>query len=383
MDQNPNPSNALIDRSRIRGASRMIAQGTETKDVTPAQIEQVAGDVLMFCDANKITRKELAAAVGWSQGPVSEFLKGTYGGDQAKMAIDLEDWLVSEEQRRANKQDTQFVWTNVARQIQAVAMYCLDLGKVGMVYGPQTSGLGKTTSLQAIYQDLKPRRSALVTFDKCDANPTGVVGKISAALRLSDKGSNAVKMGRIVDYLSGRSHLLLLDQIHNLRGSTDDKAFYYLMDIYEATHSAQLWVGTSDLVAYLTRQQHKTTDEPLAQIRGRLFPCVDLMEAFEQDGGGERLFTVEQIRQMFAKFQLKLTPQAARWMCQLAHQPDSGALRICVQIMEYATHLARARNLQIIDVPLLKEALRCGCTNNRALQMIAKVEHPELMAKTA
>src|SRR5947208_1774887 len=103
----------LIDRSRIRGASRVIATGTAVKDVTAEQIQQVASDVDMFCRTQSVTRQAVAEAVGYSPGKVSEFVCGTYKG--AQLAIDLDEWLIEEEQRRAKRQDTEFVWTNVAR----------------------------------------------------------------------------------------------------------------------------------------------------------------------------------------------------------------------------------------------------------------------------
>ncbi len=362
----------------------MIAQGTQPKDVTPEQIDQVANDLELFCKANKITRKQVAKALGYSQGVISEFIKGTYKGDRGQVALDVEDWLVEEEQRRANQQATRFVWTNVATQIRSVASYCLDMRKVGMVYGPETTGIGKTTSMLAIHQDLGPRRSTLVTVDKADANPTGLLKKILNAMRMNESGSNAQRMERIVTALKGRSHLLMIDQLHNLRFAKEDRPLYYLMDIYEATDTAQLWCCTSDMVEYLQRRQYKTLDEPLAQIRSRIFPCVDLMEMVDRDGGGEPLFTVDQIREMFASYQLKLSTPAARFLCALAHQKDSGGLRICVQIMEYACYIGKLNNVREISVKLLKDAMAHGITTDRASRIIVDVEQPPTAkAKTA
>jgi hypothetical protein len=371
------PTNALIDRARIRGASRMIAQGTDAKDVTAEQLQLVAADVELFCKANNVSRKAVAQAIGYSPGVISEFLKGTYAGDKGQIAIDLDDWLIEEERRRDSKQTTQFVWTNVAKQIQSVAAFCLDMRKVGLVYGPETSGIGKTTALQAIHQEMGTRRSALVTIDKCDANPSGVLKKIVKAIGVDQNGSNNALMTRIVEHLSGRSHLLMIDQIHNLRFAKEDRPLYYLMDIFEATKTAQLWAGTSDMVAYLQRQRAKTLDEPLAQIRSRIYPCVDLYQSVQGEGGGgggEPLYTVDDIRQMFSKYKLKLTSASARWLCALARVAGSGGLRTCVQLTEYATMLGQMRKAPSIDIPLLKEALRCGLTSQQAQWVLSHTE---------
>ncbi len=359
---------ALVERERIRGASRMIPEGTDPAAVTDEQIQSVAADVELFAKQHKINRKELARSIGYSPSVVSEFIAGKYAGNRGQLAIELESWLVEEEKRRTRPTTNQFVWTKVAMQIKAVATYALDYRKIAMVYGPDTSGVGKTTSLKAILQEMGPRRAALVTIDKVDANPTGMLRKLCHAAQVEESGSNRQRFERIVQKLSGRSFLLILDQIHNLRWSKDDKPFYILTDLYDATQTAQLWCGTSDLLNYLQRQQARSADESLAQIRRRIFPIVDLMQGVRpgEDGNGEPLITVEQVREMFARNKLKLTSAAAKFLYQLAHIPDGGAVGLCVQLVEYATMLAEMKNLSSIDVPLIQEAMRRGFNPDRA-----------------
>lgn len=364
----------------------MIAEGTDAATVTDEQIQQVANDVELFCRNHKISRKDVARATGYSPGVASDFLSGKYAGNKAQVAIDLEAWLVEEEGRRSRPETTQFVWTNVAMEIKAVANYCLDKRKISLVYGPDTSGIGKTTALQAIHQEIGPRRSSLITIDKVDANPTGLLKKICRGIRKDDNGTNAVRFARIVTHLTGRSHLLLIDQIHNLRGAKEDKPFYILADIYDATKTAQLWCGTADLVSYLQRQQVRNADESLAQIRRRIFPYVDLMEGLRSggsDGGGDMLVTVEQVREMFARNKLKLAGAAARFLCEICNQPDSGSIGLCVQVVEYATMMAEVRRATSIDLPLLKEALRRGFSPRRtdALLHRMELEQPRAVAK--
>lgn len=386
---NPNPNQALLDRERIRGATRMIAEGTDAASVTNEQIRQVAADVELFCKRHDIKGKALAKAVGYSPTTISEFLAGKYAGKSGQVAIDLEGWLVEEEQRRARPATTQFVWTNVALEIKSVANYALDRRSIALVYGPDTSGIGKTTALRAIHQEMGPRRSSLVTIDKVDANPTGLLKKLCKGLGIQDSGSNKQRFDRCVDKLSSadikqilpngeevrRSHLLLIDQVHNLRWSKNDKPFYHLTDLFDATNTAQLWCGTADLVAYLERQQVKNADESLAQVCRRIFPRVDLMESIRPGGGGgEPLVTIEQVRAMFAKNKMRLTDTAARFLCRLCNQPDGGAVGLCVQIVEYATMLAEMRRLPSIDAGLLQEALRRGLSPRRTELLMQRLE---------
>jgi DNA transposition AAA+ family ATPase len=360
----------------------MIPEGTDAKAVTDAQIQQVADDVKTFIRAAEIKAVAVAKALGYSPGVISEFLKGTYAGNRGQVAIDLENWLVEEEVRRARPATTQFVWTNVALKIKSVANLCRDFKKIGLIYGPDASGIGKTIALRAIAQELGPRASTLATIDKVDASPTGLLRKLCDAMHVDHTGGNLRKFDRLVKALKGRSHLLMIDQIHNLRGSKEDKPFYILADLYDATQTAQLWCGTADLVGYLNRQQTRNADESLAQIRRRIFPAVDLMEGVREGGGnGEPLVTIDQIREMFARNKLKLAAPAAKFLTMLANLPDSGSVGLCVQIIEYVTAIGGER-LKEIDVPVIKQAMQLGMTSARAeLLMRHMDEAPQRLAK--
>jgi DNA transposition AAA+ family ATPase len=374
----------FIDRERIRGAARVIGEGTDAADVTPEQVRQVAADVELFTRTHKISGKDVATAVGYSPGVVSDFLNGKYAGNKGQVAIDLENWLLGEEHRRSRPATTQFVWTNVAICIKGVVNYCRDFRKIGLVYGPDTSGLGKTMALQAIHQELGPRASTLATIDKVDANPSGLLRKLCFSMHINDSGSNRQRFERLKTELTGRSHVLLIDQVHSLRGAKEDKPFYILADLFDATNASQVWCGTADLVAYLNRQRARSGDESLAQIRRRIFPCVDLIESLRgSDGGGEPLITIEQVREMFARNKLRLAASAARFLCELCNHPDSGAIGLCVQLVEYATMIAESRRQTTVDLAVLKEAMRRGFTPARADLMLARVEADNARAAQA
>jgi len=366
----------LIGRERIRGASRVIAEGALPERVSAEQVAQVAADVETFRRAHKISRKQIAEAVSYSESAISEFLSGKYAATGAQVAIDLDSWLVEESGRRSRPSTTQFVWTNVAMMMKSAANWCLDHQTIGLVFSPDSSGLGKTMALQAYHQELGPRRSTLVRLDKVDCSPTGLLKKICHSMAMDDSGSNLRRFTRIVDRLKGRSHILLVDQVHNLRFAHLDKPLYILSDLHDATKTAQLWTGTSDLVAYLDRQRVRNVDESLAQIRSRIFPCIDLLESVGAGGGGAMLVTIDQVREMFAKNQLRIDPAAGRFLCKLCNTPDSGCIRLAVRLVEYATMLGQMRSKTEIDVPLLQEALRCCVTSARAELLVKGIEEP-------
>jgi hypothetical protein len=160
-----------------------------------------------------------------------------------------------------------------------------------------------------------------------------------------------------------------------------------LTDLHDATKTAQLWCGTADIAAYLQVQQRKQGDESLAQIRSRVYPICDLVQALSSPeyggSGGPMCVNADQVRQMFAKFKLKLTPAAVRFAVHLANTPDSGSLRTLKQIVKFSILLAQAAKRNSIDVDLLKGAMARGLTNDRAEMLLSRMHETESRIRMA
>jgi DNA transposition AAA+ family ATPase len=374
----PDGIDALISRERVRGSKRVIAEGTDPSNVTAEQIATVVGDAILASRKWKLTHKDVADAVGNRPRVIGDFLASREVANRAQLAIDIDAWLLVQEQTRSRPSVTDFTWTNTATTLKAMASYCQDNRTIGLAYGPDSAGIGKSTAARAIAQVLGPRQCSLVTLTKLDASPTGLISRICAAIGIdTGRGTNRQRQARIIDTLKGRNHLLIVDQIHCLRFALSDKPFYILCDIHDATETTgQLWIGTADLHAYLTRQSAKA-DESLAQLRSRIFPCIDLLDSMRgNDGGGDLLVTLDQIRSVFARNKMRIVPDAARFLCRLANTPDSGGLRLCVQLVRFANVLAEMGGKTEITLELLRAAMRRGFSSARADAMLSQIENP-------
>jgi hypothetical protein len=358
----------LIDRERVRGATRMFLDGKDAASITEDEARLVVQQVELYITDSakggkrKLTRKDIARAIGVSPGVVSEVLSdegpSSYRGDWRSIVLHLDRWLDQQTRSDLSPSGTTFVWTSVAREIETVARLVQQLRKIGLVYGPDTPGIGKTLALEALNRVLPG--SMLITVEKVHANPTGLLRAIARALRITDGRRNATLFDRIIEKLSGTPRLLMIDQIHNLRHARDDKPFYYLTDIWDKTKSPQLWCGTADLVAYFQRGKSRG-DESLAQIRSRITYVRDLMQRTRkpEDGGrGEPLVTIEQVIEMFGKNKVRITTDGIRMLWSIACQEDSGSLRTCGNLVLIATITAEQLGIKWIDARLLKAALR-------------------------
>lgn len=343
----------------------MIPEGTDAATITPATAAEVLRHVLNYKREKGLTVKQLARGVGVAEGTMSPVLAGKYPGNSNQIILDLDRWLEDQRKIDSAPKPASFVWTSVARSIETIASATVKLKTIGLIYGPETSGLGKTTALQAIAAE----RSGciLVTIDKVKANVTGVLGRICEQLRISDGPNNAMVYDRICSLLTGTSRLLIIDQIHNLCGSKKDLPFHVLAELHEKTKSPQLWAGTSDVVGYLKRGQIKG-QEPLSQVRSRIGICRDLTQPLRAAGPGPgsagdgQLYTIDEIRAIFGRNKMRLAADAARYLLRLANLPDSGALRTCKNLVIMATTLYEDRH-EVLTEEMLRSAHRMLVTD--------------------
>jgi DNA transposition AAA+ family ATPase len=357
-EQDQSIMDSLLQQQRIRGETRMFLEGTAPELITDEKVDLVIHHVELYAKEKRISRKDIGRDLGYSPSVISEVLSKRYPGDWKQVILDLDTWL--DEQRKRDDSPlapTVFVDTEVAREIFTVANMVISTRKIGMIYGPDSSGIGKTMALRAIQKE-KPG-SLLVTCDKIEANPTGLLRAIATELQITPAQNNRALYARIKDILRGTSRLLIVDQIHNLRKAKDDKPFYILTDLWDAAGSPQLWSGTADLVSYLNKGRRQ--DESLAQIRRRLAFVRDLLQRTRStgDGGkGEPLFSIASIRKMFGSNKIRLTPDAERFIMQLANIPDSGALGTVTNLVQLATLIATNEKKSTIDTTMLLGCLQ-------------------------
>lgn len=372
------PMDILLDRERIRGESRMIPEGTPPEAVTDELRAGVIHQVSIFCKQHEISRAAVGKAINYSAATVSEVLKGTYKADDRQIVIELDAWLDQEIRRRKAPRTTQFVWTSVAREIEVVANATVSLGTIGLIYGPETSGIGKTMALRAIHAQTPG--SIYVSCETMTANPTGIIRGIATAMGMGNNGRNSTLYAKIKGKLEGTPRLLIIDQVHKLRFAAEDKPLFALADLQDATGAPQLWAGTTDMVDYLRREQHKR-DQTLAQIRSRIGIMRDLMQRTRStdDGGmGEPLFTIEDIRKVFAANKIRITPDGVRFLARLANVPDGGALRSAANLVRIATAIGGEKITQI-DAALLKAAMQFSVSTDKAVRLQHEMDESSMV----
>ena len=315
-------------------------------EYTPEQREQIVARVQHYMKSKDIRPHQVGKEINHSRQLVYMTLRLEYTGDQDGVLADLDRWLEGRIKADQVKRPTGFVRTTIARRIAGVAAATCKLGGIGMVFGE--SGIGKTLALQAVAAE---RPGAIYCqLDVTRAAPGSLLLAIAEAMKAKAvKRATVNTAGKRYDLLrealQGSNRLLIIDQVHRLcSGGTGDKALYTLADLHDVTGCPMLWAGTIDLVAYLERRE-LAGQEPLAQLRRRIAISLDLMEEAAPSGSpgsdrpGQKLFTVEEVRQVLAQSKLKLTDGALRYATDLANLEGQGHLGDVVALVTMASLL--------------------------------------------
>jgi DNA transposition AAA+ family ATPase len=376
------PIDRLVQSERIKGASRIIpdAAGSVTQEQATAVIEAVRE----YQKRTGLRWNEIARAIGARPSALSSLNSGrlhaiTYWQD---LAIDLDLWLEQELKREAAPKPAQFVMTAVAEEVLTVASAAATLKCIGLVFGP--SGIGKSMALRAVAAE-KPG-TIFTSMKTAATGATDVLQTIAAQLGIRDfcRMNRRSVMARIEEILKGTPRLIIVDEIHKLCGAKDDAGLHVLRDIYDATGVPMLWCGTIDVVAYLERAESKRGREPLAQIRRRIGIARDLTERTRggPGGPGEPLFSVDEIRRVFARGKMRITPDAARYLMMLANLPESGALGTVKNLMLMAQQINETSGAEI-TLELLRSVHQLLVSRHDFKAMAARLEDVPTPRQTA
>jgi DNA transposition AAA+ family ATPase len=309
-------------------AARMLP---ETGPIPKEKIDKVRTAVLAYIKQHEISRKQLAHEVGPSPSVISEFLAGHYGGRCEEIARDLNGWLEIDARRRRDQVQRGFVWTAVAKEMMSYARKCMSLRSIGLVYG--YTGMGKTITAQAIAAEFRSSVYVLVGDD--DTGVRGIRDAIFEAVTSNKRAKRNREQLSIAEFLTGSGRLILIDQAHKLT----KQAMGYVFDLHDRTRCPMLLVGTVALQQRLA----PNADGAFNQLSSRVMFRCNLAKGAMKRNGGDRLFTSDDVRAIFAKVKVRLSPGGLKRLTDCASDFTRGCLRYVDFLLVNAIHVARKR----------------------------------------
>ncbi len=173
----------------------------------------VKKDLSEFMQLTGKTQREISREAGLSPSVISQFLNGTYIGDNKEVANTLMKYLRVAKDRLNSQQSTAFYET--LENTQNVLYACNHAhieNDIVLVCGD--AGAGKTTALKLYAAE--NTGVVMVTCNSCTRSATAVLKLILNKLGIQSINRKEVLMYKLLERLKGTHYLIILDEADHL-----------------------------------------------------------------------------------------------------------------------------------------------------------------------
>lgn len=276
-----------------------------------------------------ITNAQAARAIGSAPSTLSQWADAKYNGDNDTLTRKVNAWMDREAKKRDVRLELPYCPTEIAEAIRNVVKLAYEHGKMAAIVAP--AGSGKTIVAKALAQDyggfyLYADEDLTV---KSFLERMATLTKATAAAHTVDALKTAV-----VDKLRGSSRPIFVDEAHLLRPAV----FGRLRSIYDQTGSPVIMLGAYEIIS-------RVDDRHVAGGRGQMarrtiqWNALEYFANVEDPGGGSLgrpLYTIDQVKQLFAHMPVKLTQAGLEMLWAIACLPTHGCLGTAKDLIDLA-----------------------------------------------
>lgn len=159
------------------------------------------------------TQTAIARETGLSTAVISQFLSGTYPGDNKEIANIINRYLRVAKDRLNSQQTTTFVTSlNNTQNVLYACNHAHVESDIVLVCGD--AGAGKTTALN--YYAAENTGVILITCNSCTRSATAVLKLILNKLGVQSINRKEVLMSKLLERLIGTHYLIILDEADHL-----------------------------------------------------------------------------------------------------------------------------------------------------------------------
>jgi len=358
---------ALAAAARIADSQGTVMEDTRSKEayspLSDDEVQDLIRSVRVFLKSQedlprgeRMTNAQIAHSLGEPASTISQVLNNNYPSGKGipflkrdTILRKLDKLVATKKALRAAPQRTPFAWVRVAEDIRTVAKTAVHLEGIGVVTG--SAGIGKSMCLTALL-DVFPG-SVLITIDDGTHSPTAFLRELCGRLKAAAMAYCRQSLRNAVcTALANSGRLIIVDEAHLASAAT----LNCIRQLHDATRAPVLLCGLPSLRKLL--MQGRGDDSRGATLYSRIAISRDLEERCRSGNGGEPLYSVEDIKRIFARSQLRLTADATEWLSDLANMPDAGGLRACTNALRLAIQIAKAaaQPVAAITAALLTQA---------------------------
>ena len=296
--------------------------------------ETITG-LLEFMEKSGKTQIQVARETGLSGTVISQFISGTYEGDNDKIADSIEKYLVIATERLESSDNTVFYpeLRNTKTSLFAVK-YAHKNCDVVLLSGD--AGAGKTTALR--YYTQNNTGVIFITASTCISSPTAILKEIASAIGKKATGNKSQIEKTLISALSNSNRLIIIDEADQLTFN----AVQAVRNLNDKAHVGILLSGNNRIYNQMVMGARCTEFD---QVRTRIFVRPKVSNTY----------TVEEMQNIFPNVE----PKGIGVLLKLAERES---LRMAVKLFNAVIELSvstgnivRASELKMVQEQFLGE----------------------------
>lgn len=293
--------------------------------------------LLEFMEKSGKTQNQIARETGLSGAVISQFIGGTYEGDNYKIADSLEKYLVIATERLENADNTVFYpeLRNTRTSLFAVK-YAHKNCDVVLLSGD--AGAGKTTALR--YYTQSNTGVIFITASTCISSPTAILREISSAIGKKTTGNKSQLEKTLISALNNSNRLIIIDEADQLTFN----AIQAVRNLNDKAHVGILLSGNNRIYNQMVMGARCTEFD---QVRTRIFVRPKVSNTY----------TIEEMQNIFPNVE----PKGIGVLLKLAERES---LRMAVKLFNAVIELGvstkniiKASELKMVQEQFLGEVL--------------------------
>lgn len=289
-----------------------------------------------FMGQSRKSQRQLSKETGLSTSVISQFLNGTYTGDNEEVAKTIGQYLAVGKERLNSVSDVQFVKELYnTQEVLFACNYAHRNNDITLVSGD--AGAGKTTALK--YYAEHNTGVIFVTANACITTATAILSLICRQIGRQVPTRRAALMNTLVEQLTGTNRLIIIDEADHLLLD----ALQAVRNLNDTAHCGIVLSGNDKIYRQMLSPRRGYEFE---QIRTRI---IVRKKVFNE-------YTVEEMRAMFPS----LNQECIGYMLKLA---CAESLRTARKLYEVAKEVANAK----------KEALSVKHLRDTQKQLLGEV----------
>lgn len=288
-------------------------------------LERARQELLAFMEQSGKPQKQISKELGLSTSVISQFLSGTYTGNNDEVAKDILQYL-SVSKGRLNSVQTSFFYENLqnTRSVLFACNYAHTKNDMTLVSGD--AGAGKTTALEFYAQN--NTGVIMVTANSCTTSPNAILKLICNKISKQTPGNKAAMMELIVKTLTDSNRLLIIDEADHL----SLQAMQAIRNINDLAHIGIVLSGNDKI--YTQMVQGRRVGE-FEQIRTRIIVRQRVHNSFN----------VEEIKGIFPD----LSQECQSFLLTVAERESlRTAIKICDVAMDFSIQKGQKLSAKIL-----------------------------------